>query len=524
MTDLNDFLKLINEAKQETIKNSPGLTHLKQLKDEIHANNPFLQSPVSSGQVVESLHVTLDNNVEVHGEFLYENGQYVEAGSPEMLAEVIVPEVKPAAEQVPMDVINKYLKQNASFQQPNPDKVDPNFKAVQDKLKFLEQAIGKIAATGPGSGEVNFRWLDDVNRATMTEANDNWVLEYDAATGDVQFTEDVGPIRTLKFNQEGSQTALVPGQMAWNPNEDCMDIRHADGSTLQAGLEQHIRVFNNGEDILTQGTLVGFGGVILDGDELPVAVRYLASTTAMPLYIMGILTGDVPPGGVGRCTVFGKVRTLDTTGDSGLGETWAAGDLLWAHPTMPGRLTKHQPTAPYPAISVAAILRCDATNGVLLVRPTIFPRLWFGRFRDFTDQTAAAIETPYAVRFGQTALSSGFHIDPVYTSRVVAEFTGLYKFDPRLQFTSSNSATSKIWVWYRVNGVDAVGTGTQYTIQSNGGIVVVTLPYIVSLQAGDYFELMWAVNSTSVSLMSPAATSFAPGTPCAVVAVTQANL
>lgn len=39
-----------------------------------------------------------------------------------------------------------------SFQQPDPDLVDRNFKEVQLKLKFLEQAIGKIAATGPGGG------------------------------------------------------------------------------------------------------------------------------------------------------------------------------------------------------------------------------------------------------------------------------------------------------------------------------------------------------------------------------------
>ena len=38
------------------------------------------------------------------------------------------------------------------------------------------------------------------------------------------------------------------------------------------------------------------------------------------------------------------------------------------------------------------------------------------------------------------------------------------------------------------------------------------------------FELMWAVDSTTVSLMSPAATSFCPSTPCAVIAATQVNL
>lgn len=408
------------------------------------------------------------------------------------------------------------------FELPTGARVEADVKHLQSRVRDLQNWLSKIAMTGPGSGEVNFRWLDDVNRESI---NDGWVLEYDSESKKFQFTENIGDIRTIKFNTDGPTTELVPGQIAWNPHEDCLDVRHADGATLQTGLEQHYRVYNNGATTLTQGTLVGFGGIhMVDGDELPVAIPYVANATALPLYVMGILTSDVPPLGVGRATVFGKVRNIDTTGDSGLGETWNAGDLLWAHPSMQGRLTKVQPSAPYPAISVAAILRASSTNGVLLVRPTIFPRLWFGRFRDFTNQTAAAINTPYAVRFGQTAISSGFHIDSTHTSRVVAEFNGLYKFDPRLQFTSSNSSIAKIWVWYRVNGVDAPGTSTQYTIQSNGGIVVVTLPYIVSLMAGQYFELMWAADSTNVSLLSPAATSFAPATPCAVVAITQTSL
>lgn len=49
-------------------------------------------------------------------------------------------------------------------------------------------------------------------------------------------------------------------------------------------------------------------------------------------------------------------------------------------------------------------------------------------------------------------------------------------------------------------------------------------PLIVSLQEGHYFELMWAVDSTTVSLMSPAATSFCPSTPYVVIAATQVNL
>jgi predicted nucleic acid-binding Zn-ribbon protein len=67
-----------------------------------------------------------------------------------------------------------------SFQQPDPDPVTKNFDAIQAKLKFLEQAIGKIAVAGPGGGAVNLKDLDDVSRYTVINAIDGQILTYNA--------------------------------------------------------------------------------------------------------------------------------------------------------------------------------------------------------------------------------------------------------------------------------------------------------------------------------------------------------
>jgi hypothetical protein len=95
---------------------------------------------------------------------------------------IVTPEVK--AKNV-MDDVGKYLI-DKSFQQPNPDKVAPELKAVTDKIKFLEQAIGKIAATGPGSGEVNLRYLDDVDRPSIYDMR---FLRYNATKKKFEFAE-----------------------------------------------------------------------------------------------------------------------------------------------------------------------------------------------------------------------------------------------------------------------------------------------------------------------------------------------
>ncbi len=68
-----------------------------------------------------------------------------------------------------------------SFQQPNPPSVDKNFQAVQKKLKFLEQAIGKIAATGPGSGSYWLYDLGDTNYDIVKNPSNNDVLTYNTA-------------------------------------------------------------------------------------------------------------------------------------------------------------------------------------------------------------------------------------------------------------------------------------------------------------------------------------------------------
>lgn len=517
MNELSDFLKAISEGKKHAIETNPGKKALKTLEESLHSTNPFL---TITPEVKSVTHIEpIVEQQEVVGEFVLENGTFTHASE---LNEVVVPEVKPAAEQVPMDQINKYLARNASFQQPDPDKVDPTIRAVQDKLKFLEQSIGRIAATGPGSGEVNFRWLDDVERSTMNPANNNWLLEYDSASKKVQFTEDIGPIRTIKLNTAGPQTALVPGQIAWNPEEDCLDIRHSDGTTLQTGLEQHLRVHNHTASTITNGTVVMFAGVENTNEiAMPIIGKYLADSSASPLFLIGVLTSDIAPNAVGRATTFGYVRNLNTTG-SDVGETWLQGDLLWAHPTQAGKMTKVRPSAPNVATSIAAVARVSATDGQLLVRPTIWPRLYYGDWYDLTNQTAALANTAYAVKLGGSGDVSGFQL--VNGTDIKALNAGRYNFEFSLQVTSSNSSLAKIYIWYRKNGVDVPNSATVITVRENGGKAAPAWNFPVLMSANDTFTLMWATDSVNVSIAHEAATSFCPAIPSVILTVAQTNL
>ena len=57
------------------------------------------------------------------------------------------------------------------------------------------------------------------------------------------------------------------------------------------------------------------------------------------------------------------------------------------------------------------------------------------------------------------------------------------------------------------------------SLHNNGATLVVTKSAILQLTAGDYIEVMWAVDSTSGSLQSESATAFAPATPAATISM-----
>jgi hypothetical protein len=87
----------------------------------------------------------------------------------EDLTEETIPDT-PSPEQSLAERTAKFISEapKDSYQQPDPLVVPGDMDAVRGKLKFLEQWISKVSMAGPGSGEVNLRFLDDVYRPNIT--------------------------------------------------------------------------------------------------------------------------------------------------------------------------------------------------------------------------------------------------------------------------------------------------------------------------------------------------------------------
>jgi len=196
--NLVNVFQVISEGKKRAIESHPGKKFLKHLEEDLKQSNPF----ASQSNHINEAHIeTATSNheaIQVIGEYLYENGVYVDS-----INETISNDITPASQIHSQSEIDRYLRRNASFQQPDPPKVDPTIQALQDKVKFLEQAIGRIAATGPGSGEVNLRYLDDVKRDTIVDGR---VLKYSAFEKKFIF-DDINPYEVV-FNTTEVTTSI----------------------------------------------------------------------------------------------------------------------------------------------------------------------------------------------------------------------------------------------------------------------------------------------------------------------------
>lgn len=147
---------------------------------------------------------------------------------------------------------------------------------------------------------------------------------------------------------------------------------------------------------------------------------------------------------------------------------------------------------------------------------------YYGSFYDTTSQTAAAANTAYPVTYNTVTEASGISI--VSGSRITIAHTGTYniQFSAQLASETTNASYAEtVSIWSRVNGVDLIESAGVVSLIGKIPRMVSAWNYVLTLNAGDYFELIWSTSSTQNYLKHSSTLSPAPEIPSIILTVQQ---
>lgn len=126
----------------------------------------------------------------------------------------------------------------------------------------------------------------------------------------------------------------------------------------------------------------------------------------------------------------------------------------------------------------------------------------YGAWSDLTDQTSG-ISAGSIITLNTIELVDGITL--VDNSKMTVPVDGKYTLQFSIQLKNTDNAQHDATIWLRVNGLDLANSATQYTVparKSAGifGYAVASLPFLLSLNANDYVQILWVPTSTAVSL------------------------
>lgn len=151
----------------------------------------------------------------------------------------------------------------------------------------------------------------------------------------------------------------------------------------------------------------------------------------------------------------------------------------------------------------------------------------YGSFYSTTTFTPAAINTAYPITFNHTYtrtdgtdLTYGVYIGTP-TSRIYVDITSTYNFQFSAQLHNTAGGTKRVYIWPRINGVNVADSATEVTLTGGANeAIVAAWNFVLNLQSGDYFELVYSSSSLNISIPYVAASSPVPAIPSVIMTVT----
>lgn len=177
---------------------------------------------------------------------------------------------------------------------------------------------------------------------------------------------------------------------------------------------------------------------------------------------------------------------------------------------------------PIPVVVKSHDLASNAPSGAVPIR--LFNGVSaasFGSFYDTATQPLAA-NTNHLILFRNTYESEGVSV--VDNSKITFAYSGVYDIQFSLQVASATNQIRNLRIWGRLNGDDLAFSTGRISISEHNSTVVPTWNYHVTVQAGDFFQLVCRSDGDQVSLLLDSGTDNYPAAASAILTVQQVNL
>ena len=346
------------------------------------------------------------------------------------------------------------------------------------KVKFLEQSIGRIVATGPGSGETRLRFLDDVDASTI---GNNKYLRYNSTKNKFEFATLSGGGAPQVQSDWNETDNTEPSYILNKPTIPAAQIK-SDWTETDTSLVSFI---------LNKPTL--FSGDYNDLTNQP-----------------SLFSGDYN----------------DLTNQPSL----FSGDYndLTNQPTIPAALTDLSDVA-IVTPSNGEVLKYNSSTGKWYNGTDnagggggggATDGYW-GSFWSTQDQPSAGTTSANVVTLNNSDPDSN-GVSVVSTSQITVANGGVYNFQFSFQFIKTNSSSDTIDIWIAKNGTPVSDTNSRITIQGNGQTELPAWNFVLSCDANDYIQFYWSSTDANMTLEHFATQSnpTRPAIPSAIVTVT----
>ncbi len=170
----------------------------------------------------------------------------------------------------------------------------------------------------------------------------------------------------LQFNVDHIKSGHSTGRMFWDDDNKTItvDMQGSD-VRLQLGQEEHVYAKNTSGEVINNGDAVRISGAVGANVTIQKAISSIKSfkDPTEQDQILGLATEQIADNKSGYITTFGAVRDLNTS-------AFNEGDILYLSNTSSGSYSSVRPPAPFFEARIGIVQVSNATEGIILVRPS----------------------------------------------------------------------------------------------------------------------------------------------------------